>query len=77
MDMHTNIAYVIVQKGICSVNPTVGAIASLDETTNGKRGVAKRLRGAKKFVRSRIRAKAKAATRKLDMNELSYESNKE
>ena len=43
----------------------VGAIAHLDDTTNGKRGVAKRLRGAKKFVRTRIRAKVKEATRKL------------
>jgi hypothetical protein len=59
----------------------VGAIAHLDETTNGKRGVAKRLRGAKKFVRTRIRAKAKKfvrtrirakakeATRKLEFEE--------
>jgi hypothetical protein len=43
----------------------VGAMANLDETTNGKRGVAKRLRGAKKFVRSRIRAKANEATKRL------------
>lgn len=34
---------------------------------NGHRGMAKAVRGAKKFVRTRIRANAKAATRRLTL----------
>lgn len=43
----------------------VGTSAGIHDTTNGKHGVAKNIRGAKKFVRSRIRFKANQATRKL------------
>lgn len=36
-----------------------------NDFSNGRRGMAKAVRGAKKFVRTRIRVKAKAATQKL------------
>lgn len=47
----------------------VGASANIHDTTNGKRGVAKRIRGAKKYVRSRIRVREKEALRKVSREE--------
>jgi len=38
--------------------------ANIHDTTDGKHGVAKRIKGAKKYVRSRIRFRANEATRK-------------
>jgi hypothetical protein len=43
----------------------VSSIANIHDTNNGKHGVAKNIRGAKKYVRSRIRAKANEVTKKL------------
>lgn len=39
--------------------------ANVHDVSNGKRGVAKNIRGAKKYVRSRIRFNANAATQRL------------
>ena len=44
---------------------TAGATANIHDTSNGKHGVAKNIRGAKKYVRTRIRFREKVATRKL------------
>lgn len=47
----------------------VGASVTCGDHTNGKRGIAKDKRGAKKFVRSRVRFHQKAALRKAATEE--------
>lgn len=44
---------------------TIGACATTDDHTNGKHGIARDRRGAKKFVHSRTRFHAKAAIQKI------------
>lgn len=55
--------------GQTRVNPisgvAVGAGATSGDHTNGKRGIAKDRRGAKKFINSRSRFHENAATKKL------------
>jgi hypothetical protein len=43
----------------------VAAAANVHDATNGKHGVARSIRGAKKFVRSRIRFRENEAAREL------------
>lgn len=48
----------------------VTAGASTHDQTDGKHGVAKNIRGAKKFVRSRVRFHENAKTRVLEKEQL-------
>ncbi len=48
----------------------VGASANVHDTTDGKHGVARNIRGAKKFVRSRIRFHENMKTRELTKEEI-------
>lgn len=43
----------------------VSATAKVHDTVNGKHGVARNIRGAKKFIRSRIRVRENRETRRL------------
>ena len=49
---------------------SVGASANVHDTTNGKHGVAKNIRGAKKFVISRVRFHENSRTRELAREEI-------
>lgn len=44
---------------------SIGTMAYTHDTNNGKHGVAKNIRGAKKYVRSRIRFHENQATNKI------------
>lgn len=49
---------------------SIGASANIHHGTDGKHGVARNIRGAKKFVRSRVRFHENAITRAMMMEEV-------